>query len=450
MKCGRYRVLLTACLLCLMSSNQSSLVYLRSTAASSQSDTKQFPLTIDSIMRGPDLVGEAPTSVRWSPDSQKIYFEWKKAGDVEASSYEASRDGHNLRKLSKEDARQVPPAEGEFNRERTLQVFARDGDIFLWSASDAKVTQLTKTRDIESNPRLTPDGKKISFARDNNLYVLDLSGAAIQQLTDFRTGPEPKEPKLSDSQKFLQEQQKELFEVIQKRLEKEAKDKKEKPEEKPIYLQGKQTVQNLTLSPTGSYVSFTIVEPAAEARSTIVPSFVTKTGYTEDIPSRTKVGDAQGQTRIGIYQLKTQKIVWVGASESGRQGDAETRRGGDAESGRAGETGSARQRDKESGNEISTRPPLPASPRPPVPASPPPIRFLSARWSEDGKYLAALAVSRDSKTRSIYLVDPEHGALTELDTLHDDAWVGPLSMAYGWMPDNRSLYFLSEKSGYAQ
>jgi hypothetical protein len=33
-----------------------------------------FDLTVDSIMRGPDLVGYAPTGLRWSGDSQKLYF----------------------------------------------------------------------------------------------------------------------------------------------------------------------------------------------------------------------------------------------------------------------------------------------------------------------------------------------------------------------------------------
>ena len=41
---------------------------------------KKFELTIDSIMRGPRLVGYAPTNPYWSQDSQKIYFHWKQAG----------------------------------------------------------------------------------------------------------------------------------------------------------------------------------------------------------------------------------------------------------------------------------------------------------------------------------------------------------------------------------
>jgi hypothetical protein len=34
----------------------------------------RFPLTIDNIMRGPGLAGYAPAQVRWSGDSQRIFF----------------------------------------------------------------------------------------------------------------------------------------------------------------------------------------------------------------------------------------------------------------------------------------------------------------------------------------------------------------------------------------
>ena len=53
-------------------------------------------LTVDSIMRGPKLVGSAPTNVRWSADSSKIYFSWQKAADDRATTYVANRDGTGL------------------------------------------------------------------------------------------------------------------------------------------------------------------------------------------------------------------------------------------------------------------------------------------------------------------------------------------------------------------
>jgi hypothetical protein len=38
----------------------------------------KFPLTIDNIMRGPNLVGTEPAQVRWSGDSSKFTFSGKR------------------------------------------------------------------------------------------------------------------------------------------------------------------------------------------------------------------------------------------------------------------------------------------------------------------------------------------------------------------------------------
>jgi len=45
---------------------------------------KPFDLTVDSVMRGPKLVGYPPTGLRWSGDSARLYFEWRRPGDEEA------------------------------------------------------------------------------------------------------------------------------------------------------------------------------------------------------------------------------------------------------------------------------------------------------------------------------------------------------------------------------
>src|SRR4051812_1090765 len=60
-----------------------------------------FPLTVDGIMRGPKLVGYPQTGLRWSGDSARLYFEWRRPGDDEASTYVVGRDGAEApRKLS--------------------------------------------------------------------------------------------------------------------------------------------------------------------------------------------------------------------------------------------------------------------------------------------------------------------------------------------------------------
>ena len=40
----------------------------------------EFPLTIKSIMRGPEWVGQSPRGIQWSDDSKWIYFQWLPGG----------------------------------------------------------------------------------------------------------------------------------------------------------------------------------------------------------------------------------------------------------------------------------------------------------------------------------------------------------------------------------
>src|SRR5438876_7256132 len=86
----------------------------------------EFSLTIDNIMRGPNLVGYEPTQIRWAGDNSKVYFQWKKASDAIAApldSYVVSRDGTGLRKLTDDEARLAPPAVADTTEDRTLSVF---------------------------------------------------------------------------------------------------------------------------------------------------------------------------------------------------------------------------------------------------------------------------------------------------------------------------------------
>src|SRR5436305_12559504 len=88
-------------------------------AQQQQTPAKKFELTIDSIMRGPDLVGYQPAGVYWSQDSRRVYFRWKRAGEPrlkEPSLYVVNADGASLRKLTDEEARQAPPAAGGLSK----------------------------------------------------------------------------------------------------------------------------------------------------------------------------------------------------------------------------------------------------------------------------------------------------------------------------------------------
>lgn len=295
---------------------------------------KKFDLTIDNIMRGPELVGHEPTGVRWSPDSQKIYFRWKQASEprvAEMSTYVVNADGTGLRKLTETEVKQLPPANGDLSDDKQTMVFADDGDIFLYDVKTGKRQQLTKTNDAESNPRFTADQRSITFTRQNNLYRFSLDTKLLEQLTDIRAAAGPggagggpggagargqgdSARTGTESQEFVKKEERALLDAIRERAEKREEDEKKRKEEekddrKPFQLTTGQTAGTMSLSPDGKYVIVTVNQAATGAKNTIVPNYVTESAYTEDIPSRTKVGDVQGRNRIAILSVATAKYL---------------------------------------------------------------------------------------------------------------------------------------------
>ncbi|HEX3085309.1 MAG TPA: hypothetical protein VHP99_12335, partial [Pyrinomonadaceae bacterium] len=129
-----------------------------------QTPTKPFELTVDSIMRGPRLVGYPPSGVYWSQDSQRVYFRWKQADEPrlkEMSLYVVNRDGSGLRRLTEEESKQAPPPNGELSKDKSMTVFTDEGDIFVYDHAKQARRQITRTVDAETNPHFTFDQKRI-------------------------------------------------------------------------------------------------------------------------------------------------------------------------------------------------------------------------------------------------------------------------------------------------
>lgn len=363
-------------------------------------------LTIDQIMEGSDFAGTTPSDLRWSVDGKSVYFRWKQPSDKKDALYVISDDGGKPRRLSEDEERQAPPLGGVENNDRTRKAFVQDGDLFLLDLHTGDRRQLTATTTAESEPGFTSNPDHLFFTRQNNLFVLSLSAGSLQQLTDFRRGPAPRESKPTDSQKFLEDQQKELFAIMREKAEdkKEAEDRRNQRERiKPFYLGSRETVRGLQLSPDEKVITFSMDEEQEAAKSSIVPDYVTLSGYTENIRSRNKVGDLQRKGKLGVQSAPGEG-------------------GADATVPKWVEHGQGNQA----------------------------VQFQRPVWSPDGRRLAAHATSDDRKERWLMLIDPATAKTQVLDHLRDEAWIGALSIqTIGWLPDSSAIYFVSEKTGFA-
>src|SRR5689334_25299014 len=122
-----------------------------------------FPLTVDSIMRGPKLVGYPPTGLRWSGDSARLYFEWRRPTDDDASTWVVTRDGTDLRKLSDEERRTAPPVNGAWDHAHRRVLFVDQGDVVLLDTTSGTRRQVTRTTGAEANPRWARRETAVTF-----------------------------------------------------------------------------------------------------------------------------------------------------------------------------------------------------------------------------------------------------------------------------------------------
>ena len=409
-----------------------------------------FELTVDSIMRGPRLVGYPPSGVYWSPDSQRVYFRWKQADEPrlkEMSLYVVNRDGTGLRRLTEEESKQAPPPNGELSKDKSMTVFTDEGDIFIYDQAKQARRQITRTVDAETNPHFTFDQKRIYFTRLNNLYVMSLDGGSLEQLTDIRAGGAPgslaaasaSPQRGTDSQEALKKEERGLLDAVRERAEqREEQDKrrKEREKRKPFNVPGGQNVINLNLSPDGKYVIATVSEPATGSKNTIVPNYVTESGYTEDIPGRSKVGDTQNRARLVVINTENgdTKNVDHGQRLTAAAPPQRTEMNATGQQGVSTGSGSDRVDAQKNAAAPKDRD----------------VQLSQLQWSEDGKNAVLMGRAADNKDRWVMLLDPATGKTKILTTIHDDAWVdGPGAFTLGWLPDNARVYFESERDGWS-
>ena len=181
------------------------------------------------------------------------------------------------------------------------------------------------------------------------------------------------------------------------------------------------------LSPDDTHVFILVAERPAGAKSTIVPNYVTESGYTEDIPGRTNVGDTQDRRLLAILNLKTGKSVWADGSFAPPVAEQEKRRAGEAGTAGAAETPRpGRRADRE-------------------------IRWSMPVVSADGRQVVAAARSADNKDRWIVTLDPETGktrSSTRCRTRRGCARRVRRRASLEFLPDNRRISFLSERDGW--
>jgi dipeptidyl aminopeptidase/acylaminoacyl peptidase len=360
----------------------------------------EFDLSVRNIMRGELLVGRSPSEVRWAEDSRHVYFRWRdpESRDTATHTYRVPASGGAPQRLADAEAlRTAPAAQGSWSADGRRRAFERGGDIYVTDVN-GREWRVTQTPTRERNPHLSPDGSTVYFLSGNNVFAVAVGGGPLRQLTDLRTEDRPRDRPGEGQAGYLEEQERELLAAVRdRRVEREhrAAQDSSRAEVRPVYLGNRVTLNSAQVSPSGRYLLLAVSD-RAEATQTLVPNFVTESGYTESLTVRPKVGDAQAGQRAAILELATGELRWLDPGVADRT-----------------------------------------------------VTLMPVAWAPRADRALLLGLAADYKDRWVFGATPD-GNLAALDHLRDDAWVGgPGSFTAGWLPDGERVYFVSERTGWA-
>lgn len=386
-------------------------------------------LTVEKIMRNPKWMGVSPSDVSWSEDSKTIYFNWNPTHAAGDSLYTITLSNKVPAKVSPSIRKTLTTDNGTYNRSYSKKVYEKYGDLFLLDIPTNKTIKITNTLEREFAPIFSQDESKIIFTSGSNLFSWNINTGSFTQLSDFRKGKKQSEAKLSAHEEWLKQDQLAYIQILKERSEdKKATDKNNKANrpDRPytVYLNG-QNIDNLIMSPDENFITYRMTKEAANAKTTIVPNYVTESGFTEDIPARTKVGVDLDTYEFWVYDVKGDTTYQVDTKNI---------------PGITDETDFSKDYPDQQPKEKTTRS----------------VVINGPYWSGDGRNNFVVIRSVDNKDRWIMSVDLATRQLKPLDRQRDEAWIGGPGIGYffsagnaGWMGDNKSIWFHSEETGFS-
>lgn len=395
---------------------------------------------IDQIMQGDNFVGVLPENGRWSYDGKEIYFSKKSSLEPLPTWYKQSISNGNPigtpLKIAENDFHLHPQnyVFGQnndfenYNKIKTSKVVSVDGDLYLQDLQNGSTKRLTNTLENEKNPYFTRNDSAIVYQKGNDLFYFWLQGQQIgqtQQLTSFVESDKKAEKSLSEADKWLNKQQKDLLEIVRiNNSEDSIKDAQPKPYRlTAIPLNGKY-LSSVQISNDGRFVIYVLGEYSS--KNTEVPNYINEFGYTENLPARSKVGNETANFSLYVYDRYTIANDKVDLSVLPKMMENPAY---------YTEYGKDVKRD-----------------------SPRNIWIHETKWSPDGKKGVMVVRADDSKDRWIVGMDltSKDEKLKLVDMQHDDAWIGGEGISnwhgssgtLGWQ-DNETVYFQSEKTGFS-
>ncbi len=388
-------------------------------------------LTIEQVMAEPDWIGPPVERAWWRWDSQQVHYDLKREGSPVRDTFTQSIGGEAARQVDEAGRRDLDVANPLFDATRQRAVFVRNGDIFVRDLRNGALTQLTRTEAAESQPRFATDGGVIW--RSGQDWYRSVPGGGIAQAAVVKAERDPAADPKPDT---LREQQLRVIETLARdRANRDAVRDQNQAWQRtdatrtpmPVYLGDDVSIVDTSLSPDARWLLVATQKKGADAgQAGKMPLYVTESGYEETETVRTRVGrnDPLPQTLwlVDIANARATELKYDALPGIGTDPLAHLR--------------------KQAGKD-----PLKGLR---------PVRLEGGRgpgsaidWSPDGRNVALMLHAVDNKDRWIASVDLANARLQPRHRLTDAAWINWDFNDFGWLPDNQTLWWLSEESGWS-
>jgi dipeptidyl aminopeptidase/acylaminoacyl peptidase len=386
------------------------------------------PITLDQAMANPDWIGNPVESAWWGWDSRQVYFKQKRSASAVRDTYQIAGAGAKL--VEEKQLANLDSADPVYNRERTRAVLLRNGDLFERDLKTGALTQIVRGTTPASDAQYAADGNHVQFRVGSDWFSWSRSERLVSPVALLRTA---KDPDAAPDADFRRDMQLRLITTLAQ-LKKDKDDTRDQRNTDraadatraplPIYLGDKVTIETSSLSPDGRYLLVvTAAKDGDKRRIGKLPKYVTESGYEETDEERKRVSEAGPLAhQLKLIEVATRKVTDLSLDDlPGIKEDP------------LAAMRVAQKLDALKGNRA--------------------VRFEgredSIRWSANGARVAVLAQAIDNKDRWIAAVDLSAAKLQPLHRLSDAAWVNNRGNDFGWQPDNSTLWYESEESGYS-
>jgi dipeptidyl aminopeptidase/acylaminoacyl peptidase len=423
-------------------------------------------VTLEMIMAHPDWVARSPENPYWADDGRAVYFQQKRKGEELRDLYRLDLQTRAVRKVEDAERGKADAAGGSWSKDRKWKVYSRQGDVYLKNVETGALRQLTRTGEAEVDARFMAGDKRVAFRRGESIYIYDIASGLISQAADVRLEDDPAVEK---DPTYLEEQQIRLLEVIRERKEREEAQRNAQRAEQqadptraplPWYLGKDVQVVTRAFSPSGQWLLLvTTPRSLDEGTPAIMPQYVTRSGNVDTREVRPKVGSPKPYTPKlvlldlanrqrhdldftvlpGIYDDPVKELREAAeARKKARAADKAAGKGAEAGDPAGSATPETPEKAENTAEKKDDAKPAARD-----------LELMGFAWSDDGKNLAIQVEAWDHKDRWLATVDLATGKLVPRHRLTDPGWINWELNEFGWLPDNRTLFLLSEETGYS-